>query len=244
MAGSAAGLRLALAMSGTVLVLAGTGCTGTGDEAPAPAAPPPAAAPADQDAASLLPAAPTTTPAATAGALTAQLLPLPAALGPGWRSRIEGSDEEEGVGNGTAFQQRDAREVVQTVLPMGCERRLPSPVPLDVLQSTYAHPEQQAFAVALRLRFPSPAEAAAFADILEVDLGTCRDQPDDPYSGEAAPVVRVSPGDAGYVSEYRLVGEEDVWTKAVRVEGSDVLTLDSDAPAALVDWRALGYPSA
>jgi hypothetical protein len=182
-------------------------------------------------------------PAESSGALTADTLPDTTTLGPGWRLRVEGSDEEEGVGNGTAYQERNPQEVVETVLPMGCEQRSASPVPVNVLQSTYALPTEGAYAVALRLRFNSTARASQFADTLLQDLRSCRDQPDDPYSGGPAPVRGVTASDASYTSSYQLVGEKTVWTKAVRVQGSDVLTLDSDAPLGAVDWSAMGYQS-
>jgi hypothetical protein len=192
---------------------------------------------------STLPTAPTGTPAASSGALTARALPAAKALGPGWRLRVEGSDEEEGIGNGTAYQERDPREIVDTVLPMGCEQRSAGAVPVNVLQSTYALPSDGAYAVALRLRFDSTAHSSEFADRLHDDLRACSDQPDDPFSGAPAPVLAVSPQDGSYTSRYQLAGENGVWIKAVRVEGADVLTFDSDASPGAVDWPALGYQS-
>ena len=226
-----------------ILVMSAAGCTGTTDTEAEPSTPTETPAPVNADSASPLPVAPTSTPAATSGALTAALLPPPGELGAGWRLRVEGSDEEDGIGNGTAYQERDPLEVVDTVLPMGCERRSSSSVPVNVLQSTYALSREGAYAVALRLRFDSPTEAAKFADTLREDLRICRDQPDDPYSGAPAPVLDVSTGDSSYSSGYQLVGESGVWIKAVQVDGSDVLTLDSDAPPATVNWPALGYQS-
>lgn len=231
------------ALVGSSILIALCGCTGTADGAArAPSAMTGSTAPGGPSDPSL-PAAPTATPAASSGALTAHSLPAAKVLGPGWRLRVEGSDEEEGVGNGTAYQQRDPREIVATVLPMGCEERSSSSVPVNVLQSTYAMPTEDAYAVALRLRFDSTEHASQFADTLLDDLRTCGDQPDDPYSGAPAPVLVVIPAADTYTSSYQLVGESGVWTKAVRVEGADVLTFDSDAPPAAVDWSALGYQS-
>ena len=233
--------RAALVSCSILLTLCG--CTATADDVASDPATPVGSTPPAGPSESPPPPAPTATPAASSGALKADALPAAAALGPGWRPRVEGSDEEDGIGNGTAYQQRDPREIVDTVLPMGCEQRSASPVPVNVLQATYALPSDGAYAVALRLRFDSPADARQFADTLRDDLRTCSDQPDDPYSGAPTPVLAVSPGETSYTGEYQLVGENHVWTKAVRVEGSDVLTVDSDAPATAVDWPALGYQS-
>jgi hypothetical protein len=231
--------RTRAAVSGCLLLVALTGCTGPADVGASPSSAPGSVLPVD----SSLPAAPTLAPAASSGELTAETLPAAQVLGPGWRLRVEGSDEEDGVGNGTAYQERDPREIVDTVLPMGCDQRSATPSPSNVLQATYTLPDKGAYAVALRLRFDSVAHASEFTGTLLQDLRTCSDQPDDPYSGAPAPVLSVSPGSASHTSTYQLVGEVGVWTKAVRVEGSDVLTVDSDAPAAALDWPALGYQS-
>ena len=188
-----------------------------------------------------LPPAPTTVPATTSGALTQDLLPVAGDLGPGWRTRVEGVDEEEGVGNGTAYQARDPREIVETTIPMGCARRSPSPVPRDVLQATYRHAGTGAYAVALRMRFPDSAAAERFAEVRGRDLEACRIQPDDPYSGAAAPVLEITSSPAQQVSRYELVGESQTWLSALRIFGTDVLTVDSDAGPGTLDWRALGY---
>lgn len=226
----------------SVLVATLAGCTGADRHAGPPSEPPGSTATAGSASESRLPAAPSEAPATSSGALTADSLPSPEALGPGWTVRVEGLDEEDGVGNGTPYQERDPREIVDTVLPMGCELRSPSPLPANVLQATYTL-EGEAYAVALRLRFDSAPEAAGFADALNDDLRACRDQPDDPFSGASAPVLTVSGGHSSFSSEYQVVGERALWVKAVRAEDSDVLTLDTDAPPATVEWSALGYQS-
>lgn len=188
-----------------------------------------------------LPPAPTAVPATASGTLTPDVLPAAGDLGPGWRTRVEGGDEEEGVGNGTAYQARDPREIVETTIPMGCARRSSSPVPRDVLQATYRHAGTGAYAVALRMRFSDATAAQRFAEIRGRDLEACRIQPDDPYSGAAAPVLVVSTGRDQQVARYEVVGESQTWLSALRIVDTDVLTVDSDAGPGTLDWQALGY---
>jgi hypothetical protein len=190
-----------------------------------------------------LPAAPTSAPPVSAGPLDSATLPEPDALGPGWEYRVEGADPEDGAGNGSPFQQRDPDEIVVATIPMGCEARSPSPVPENVLQATYAHPGSGSYAVALRMRFGSPEAADEFAAVRAADLATCRDQPDDPYSGAPAPVLESSIEGSRTTTTYRLVGEPDTWYGLALVAGRDVLTIDTDAdPTGLVDWFGAGMP--
>jgi hypothetical protein len=190
-----------------------------------------------------LPPPPTLTPAATSGPLDAATLPEATTLGPGWSYRVEGADLEDGTGNDSPFQERDPEEIVLYTIPMGCEVRSETPVPRNVLQATYGHEESGSFAVALRLRFADDQEAEQFAADRVADLRTCSAQPDDPFSGAEAPVVRVSEDGERSLVEYRLPGDPTTWHSAATVVGSDVVTLDSDADPALVDWGALGYQS-
>lgn len=218
-------------MAGAVLLAAmgTTGCTGGADVG---------ATPTGRTSA---PIPPSTPPAATSGPLDSAALPAPEALGEGWAYWVEGSDPEEGLGNDTPFQERDAAEIVDVSVPMGCEQRSGSPTPRHVLQATYRHGRSGGFAVALRMRFDSDDEARAFAQARSADLATCRDQPDDPYSGAPAPVLAVT-GTAGrLLAEYELVGEPGTWTSLQVVDGTDVLTVDAgpDGPD-LVDWSVLG----
>jgi hypothetical protein len=191
-----------------------------------------------------LPEQPTATPAPSSGPLDEAVLPQPTSLGPGWSYRVEGADLEEGAGNDTPFQERDPEEIVLYTIPMGCEVRSDTPVPRHVLQATYGHEASGSFAVALRLRFSNEEEAGKFAEDRAADLLACRDQPDDPFSGAPAPVIRVSGDAERSLVEYRLTGDPTTWYGATLVAGSDVLTLDTDAdPDVLVDWDGLGYQS-
>ncbi len=225
-------------------LLAATGCTADPAAQPSAVTSPSAGAgfSASASPSVSLPPAPTTPPPTTAGPLDSATLPEPGAVGPGWEYRVEGADPEDGAGNDTPFQQRDPGEIVETTIPMGCEQRSDSPVPSDVLQATYAHPETGSYAVALRMRFESPEAAQEFADVRAEDLQACRDQPDDPYSGAPAPVLEVSAEGAQTLSTYQLLGEPETWTSAAAVMGTDVLTLDTDAdPQSLVEWSTIGY---
>ena len=235
--------RTSVGVALAAALLAVTGCTADPAGQPAAVTTSPTTTPSPSPSASL-PPAPTTPPPTTAGPLDSATLPEPGDVGPGWEYRVEGADPEEGAGNDTPFQQRDPDEIVVTTIPMGCEQRSASPVPRDVLQATYAHPESGSYAVALRMRFDSPEAAQEFADVRAEDLQACRDQPDDPYSGAPAPVleVTVTTDDTQTLSTYQLLGEPETWTSAAAVMGRDVLTLDTDAdPQSLVDWSTIGY---
>lgn len=225
-------------------VLALAACSGDsgGVAEPSGAVPSVAASAPTTGAAETLPSAPTTAPETSSGPLSSETLPTARELGSQWQTRVEGADEEEGVGNGTAYQARDPDEIVETTIPLGCARRSPSPVPRNVLQSTYQHADTGAYAVVLRMRFESAGDAQEFAQVRRGDLVACRDQPDDPYSGAPAPVLDVRGGADQQVTKYRLIGEKPVWVSALQVNGGDVLTLDTDAdPTRLVDWEGLGF---
>ena len=236
--------RTSLGVALAAALLAVTGCTADPAAQPAAVTTPSAGAgfSSTTSPSASLPPAPTTPPPTTAGPLDSATLPEPGAVGPGWEYRVEGADPEDGAGNDTPFQQRDPDEIVETTIPMGCEQRSASPVPTDVLQATYAHPETGNYAVALRMRFTSPEAAQEFADVRAADLQACRDQPDDPYSGAPAPVLEVTTDDTMTLSTYQLLGEPETWTSAAVVMGTDVLTLDTDAdPQSLVEWSTIGY---
>lgn len=192
-----------------------------------------ASAPADDPS---LPSAPGTDPPATAaGPLTGADLPTPQDLGPGWTARVEEGDVEDGPGNGTPYQRRDPTEVVEVVVPLGCEQRSALPVPAHALQATYAR--EGDFAVALLLQFDSSTRAASFAEVRAADLDACLGQPADPFSGAAAPVTEVGPGERVTRAEY-VVAEDPAttWNSAMWLSGDRVLIVDATAPVDLRDW--------
>lgn len=183
-----------------------------------------------------LPAPPTSVPPSDAGPLAGTSMPDPSQLGQGWDFRVEGGALEDGVGNDTPFQQREPAEIVLTTIPMGCEQRASSATPLNVLQATYQNRESGRFAVVLRMRFTTEDAAAAFAAARTNDLLVCRNQPDDPYSGARAPVLDVEVSDGRSAATYRLPGEVVTWTTLAAVDGTDLVTLDTDADPATLSW--------
>ncbi len=184
------------------------------------------------------------TPRSSSGALDSATVPAASALGPGWAARVEGDNVEEGPGNGTPYQERDPADVVQATIPLGCARRSGSPVPRNVLQATYRHPSSGAYAVVLRMRFASRAQARRFVALRHADLVACERQPDDPYSGAPAPVRAAVAEGHRTIARYVLAGERLSWRTGARVDGRDVLTLDSDArPVQRVSWEELGFLS-
>ncbi len=181
-------------------------------------------------------------PRTSSGDLDAATVPAPSDLGAGWVTRVEGGGAEDGPGNGTPYQERDPVEIVQTTIPLGCAQRSPSPVPANVLQATYRHPSSGAYAVLLRMRFASQEQARQFVALRHADLVACGQQPDDPYSGASAPVRWAVAEGQRTVAKYVLFGERRAWRSGALVDGSDVLTLDSDSRSAdQVAWRALGF---
>ncbi len=100
-------------------------------------------------------------------------------LGPQWRR------------SGPAADRRDADEVLALVVPLGCVQRSELPRPVRVVEDTFLHKQSDVAAVALRLTFASRQDAREFLVLRRGDLRACRDQPDDPFSGAAAPVSGV-----------------------------------------------------
>jgi hypothetical protein len=181
----------------------------------------------------------TSAPAKTSGDLTSTELPAPDEVGRGWMYRIEGSDNEDGPGNGSPYQERDPGEVATTTLPLGCQQRSALPRPARVLQATYRS-EDATYAVALRLRFDSAAQARQFKDNRDADLRACLGQPDDPYSGTAAPVQSVDTSPRTTRTTYQYPGDARPWTSLLVHAEADVLTLDANpAEPNEVKWTEL-----
>ena len=181
----------------------------------------------------------TSAPATTSGDLTSTELPAPDEIGRGWVYRIEGIDKEDGPGNGSPYQERDPGEVATTTLPLGCQQRSALPRPARVLQATY-RTEDDTYAVALRLRFDSAAQARQFKDDREADLRACLGQPDDPYSGTAAPVQSVDSSSRMTRTTYQYPGDDRPWTSLLVHAGADVLTVDANpAKPSQMKWAEL-----
>jgi hypothetical protein len=234
--------RLGLGMA---ILLATGGCTGTPPARVEPGAaassPTAAASVASASASATGDADPpgTSAPATTSGDLTSTELPAPDEVGRGWVYRIEGSDKEGGPGNGSPYQERDPGEVTTTALPLGCQQRSALPLPASVLQATY-RTEDDTYAVALRLRFDSANQARQFKDDREADLRACLEQPDDPYSGTAAPVQSVDSSSRTTRTTYQYPGDDRPWTSLLVHSGADVLTVDANpADPSHVKWAEL-----
>jgi hypothetical protein len=205
-----------------VLLAAVSGCAASGTDSDASAATPVSS--------QTPPPLSESPPATSSGTLTKDSMPQAADLGPGWQLRIEESDAETGLGNGTPYQSRDPYETAAAILPLGCEQRTAGPIPSNVLQATYQGPEPDDFAVALRLRFTTAAEADTFTSKLLDDLRDCARQPEDPYSGAPAPVQSVTTDQGAITATYQQAGEPELWTKHVQLLETDVLSLDANAP--------------
>lgn len=242
---------------GIAILLTTGGCTGTPDAPVASTADPaspalPPTTPASSYPSTAAPAASTSAsvsrdpdprgtsaPAMTSGDLTSSELPAPDQVGRGWVYRIEGNDTEDGPGNGSPYQERDPTEVAATTLPLGCQQRSALPRPASVLQATYRKTDDT-YAVALRMRFDSAAQARQFKDDREADLRACLEQPDDPYSGTPAPVQSVDSSSRMTRTTYVYPGDERPWTSQLIHAGADVLTVDANpATPSQVKWADL-----
>lgn len=145
-------------------------------------------------ASSAIPDEPTTTltPEPTsAGPLSPQDMPAPALLGEAWGyTVIDGDPHDTGfVGNNAATHQRNPIEVAELAVPFGCaDRRTAAIVPEYALDATYARGDHQA--IAIRMRFNSPAEAEEFLATRLAALRACAAQ-DPAYDGrQTVPYVR------------------------------------------------------
>lgn len=186
-----------------------------------------------------LPELPSEQPASTAGPLSGADLPSARDLGPGWATRVEHGDIEDGSGNGTPYQQRAVAEVGEVVVPLGCEQRTANVTPTYALQATYANGDDNA--VALLLQFPDSDDAGSFAATRLTDLLACSTQPDDAFSGDPAPVERASGQGDVVRASYRLADEPDVlWRSAQWTHADRLLIIDSSADVELSRWPAGG----
>jgi hypothetical protein len=180
----------------------------------------PAATPSPEPAASI--PAPSTSPTSPAsGAVDRRPSTV---LGPQWRR------------SGPAADRRDADEVLALVIPLGCVQRSPLPRPVRVVEDTFVHKRATVAAVALRLTFSTRRDARVFLAVREADLRACRNQPDDPFSGAAAPVSGVSPGRGGLSLSERTDpyarSKRATWTELFVRDGRTVTGLAVNVGAA------------
>jgi hypothetical protein len=143
-----------------------TSTQGPGTPATTPAATDPSAASADPTPGSM------ETPATTSGPLSKRSFPRPRTLGPHWRYAVDPGDVEEGyAGNGTPSLRRSPAEIVQTAVPIGCERSAELPAPRNALEVDYTVRGHKA--VAVRSRFADAPTARRFFQRRGHDLRAC-----------------------------------------------------------------------
>jgi hypothetical protein len=136
-------------------------------------------------------------------------MPRPAALGHGWRFRVDAGSQEDGyAGNGTPTVQRDPGEVAGLAVPLGCVDRGHLPRPRWALESDYAHASTRTIGLVVRLRFASAGSATAFMKRRDLALAAC-----------AAQTSRVGPNSTGLVQQLHMVAGLTVST---RTEAGDL----------------------
>jgi hypothetical protein len=127
-------------------------------------------------------------PSPYAGPLTEASLPAPASLGAGWRRYVDPGGHEAGFrGNGSWVRERDGRDVVAGLVPVGCRGTVPAPVgpaPTYALEGTYTGP-RGAPGVALALEFARAEPAEATFRGLAAAAESCGDAP-------AGPALRIT----------------------------------------------------
>ena len=136
-------------------------------------------------------------------------MPRPAALGHGWRFRVDDGSQEDGyAGNGTPTVQRDPSEVAGLAVPLGCVDRGHLPQPRWALETDYAHASTGTIGLVVRLRFATVSSATAFMKQRDAALAAC-----------AAQTSRVGPNSTGLVQQLRMVAGMTVST---RTESGDL----------------------
>jgi hypothetical protein len=190
---------------------------------------------------------PPSPPPRTSGGLTARTLPPARSLGAAWGFRVdEGSAEAGYVGNGTPTLARDPREIVMTVLPLGCEQRTHLPTPSHALETDYRQRAQGIAGVGIRLRFATAAAAGRFVSTRRSDLRACATQPREPADLGLRLVSGLrETGQGTYVSvrtDPLLAKADRTWTEVAGwLGGHDVVLLAVNATpdSTLVDVTRL-----
>lgn len=232
-AGLAAGLTAAL-LTGCSGAESASGGSSAGSAAVAVESPEPstsslsATAAAQPPTASSGPARSPSAPAETAGDLDSADVPSPPDLGAGWTRHVDPGDAEDGViGNGSWVRAREPKEVAQGVLPLGCQRPMPTlPTPEHALEATYRGPGG-APAVALVMTFAGQSGARAFLGGV-ARLGRACPAPGDPVRPDdpLVTVVTQTRADGTTVLDRRRehgVGAGPwVWSEAVVRRGEHV----------------------
>jgi hypothetical protein len=169
-------------------------------------------------------------PGTTSGPLSGADMPAPAVLGAGWATRTDPGNPEDGYqGNGTPNVARNPSEVAAIAVPLGCLTRTSLPVPRWALESDYVHQPDGTYAVAVRLRFATVAQARAFMSGRDHDLGACTGQP-----APAGLVQHLTRGADDTVSTRTDAGsltDGSAWTELASRRGSDVLLVAANTPS-------------
>jgi hypothetical protein len=201
-------------------------------------APAPTPTPTVSPSASTSPLDRTAVPARTSGTLGPTSMPLAAALGPRWTSRVDPGSAEDGyTGNGTSVVARDPGDVMAALLPLGCASdavyATALPVPAHALEADYAYRPTGAHASGLVLQFRDAAVARAFVRIYTAALRACR-------SGSTVVTVQPSPGPGLFLSTQVDRVEHDTWRELVAPAGRVVRLLAVEGSRTpLRPWAAI-----
>ena len=194
---------------------------------------------------SVSPSAPTinrtATPARTSGALGPTSMPLAAALGPRWTSRVDpGSTEDGYTGNGTSVVARDPRDVADALLPLGCASEAvyatPMPVPKHALEADYAYRPTGVHAIGLVLEYADSASASRMVRLYTAALRRCR------AGAGGTMVVRVeqAPGAGLFASTQVDAVAHETWRELVAPAGRVVrLIAVQGATTPVRPWSAV-----
>jgi hypothetical protein len=205
---------------------------------PSSASPTPAPSPAGPSATSL---DRTATPGRTSGALGPTSMPLAAALGPRWTSRVDPGSAEDGyTGNGTSVVARDPRDVIDALLPLGCASEAvystPMPVPKHALEADYAYKPTGAHAIGLVLEYADSATAARMVRLYTAALRRCRAG----AGGTMVVTVERSPGAGLFASRQIDTVANETWRELVAPAGRVVrLIAVEGATTPLRPWSAV-----
>ena len=198
---------------------------------PLPSSPTPSATPLDR----------TATPGRTSGTLGPTSMPLAAALGPRWTSRVDPGSAEDGyTGNGTSVVARDPRDVADALLPLGCASEAvyatPMPVPKHALEADYAYKPTGAHAIGLVLEYADSATAARMVRLYTAALRRCRAG----AGGTMVVTVERSPGAGLFASRQVDTVARETWRELVAPAGRVVrLIAVEGATTPLRPWSAV-----
>jgi hypothetical protein len=175
-------------------------------------------------------------PATTSGSLSMTSFPRPLDLGPGWSYSVDPGDVEEGyAGNGTPALARNPREVMQTAVPLGCDRTEPMPTPRHALEVDYSAPDGKV--IALRTAFASRDAARQFYDARVANVRACLSRSGGPAIGPL--VGRLERLDLNSAVSNRTP-DSDPWTEIAVTRGRTVMLVALQGGHDISNERAHG----